>query len=318
MRIIRWTLLILYLGLVLGLFVLGLSGSQDDDGLWIVLAVTIAADALFILGAGSKDLFRPIRRPRLLLPVVAASFMLAVLVVGLTCALVELFLIRPGDFQWLLLFVGVWIFWAFLLYVYTRPVHRYQVIYRLARLVFAGSLAELLAAAPAHILVSRRGGCFVGLNTFLAILAGLYVLIWSFGPAIFLLFLQEARRRESRHTPTAAQKEPPRHSPWQFQLRTLLLVMLATSIASAMLKTFWLQWPAAAIAALVSLALMMTLLAACRWLLVPVSLGVLVGIAWVFWGQWTTLAVLALPTAILAVLLLKLFLRRPPIDPPGV
>ena len=71
---------------------------------------------------------------------------------------------------------------------------RYHAIFHLARLVFAGSVAEMLAAVPSHLIVSRRPGCLVGLATAIGILSGMYVMIWSFGPAIFLLFLQAARR----------------------------------------------------------------------------------------------------------------------------
>jgi hypothetical protein len=312
MRIVRWTLLILYLGLVFGLFTLGIYG-EAGVAAGIVLAVTIAADALFILGAGKKDLFRPIRRRRLLLPVAAASFMLAVLVIGLTLSVAELFRFpgnSSGSFVWWLL-GACWTFWGILLYVYTRRLDRYRAVFGLAKLVFAGSLAELLAATPAHIIVSRRTGCFVGIGTGLGVVAGLYVMIWSFGPAIFLLFLQEARRRESRRRPPSGD-DPPEHPPFQYTLRTLLLVMLATNLVCALVKVFWLQWPAAALLALTSLALTAALFTATRWLLVPVTLGVLVGIGWVFWGQWTALAVLTVPMGILIVLQVKLFVRRPP------
>ncbi len=314
MRIVRWILLVLYLGLVFGLFALGMWQSEIRVGVWIVLGITIAADALFILGAGNKDLFRPIRRRRFLLPLAAASFMLAVLVGGLTLSLGELFRVSDAGSAWE--FWGpigtCWIFWGILLYAYARQLSRYQAIFRLSKLVFAGSLAELLAAAPAHIIVSRRTGCFVGIATGIGVLAGLYVMIWSFGPAIFLLFLQEARRRESRQMPAIGYEAPPLNRPFQYRLRTLLLVMLATNIVSAMLKTFWLQWPAAAIMALVCLTLAATLFAASRWLLlVPATLGMLVGVAWAFWGQWTMLAILTVPMGILIVLQAKLSVARP-------
>ena len=320
MRTVRWTLAVLYLGLILGLFALGIWGNEHTGVVaWIVLGITIAADALFILGAGNKDLFRPIRRRRLLLPLAAASFMLAVLVAGLTLSLAELFRVSDEGAAWKFwgFIGGCWIYWGILLYVYTRRLYRYQAIFRLSKLVFAGSLAELLAATPAHIIVSRRTGCFVGLATGIGVVAGLYVMIWSFGPAIFLLFLQEAHRRESRQRLPVGHVDPPSHRPFQYRLRTLLLVVLAANIVSALLKTFWLQWPAAAIMALVSLTLVTTFFAETSWLLAPVTLGVFLGVAWAFWGQWTMLAVLTVPMGILIVLQVKLFLRRPPTDSPG-
>jgi hypothetical protein len=309
-------LLVLYVGLIFGLSALGLWRSERSDrvAVGIISAVTVAADALFILGAGSKDLFRPIRRRRLVLPLLAASFMLAGLVGGLALALAELFYLHKSDDWgwaiWAIIAIS-WVFWGVLLYVYTRRLPRYRAIHRLATLLFSGSLAELLAAAPAHIIVSRRGGCFTGIYTAIGVLAGLYVMIWSFGPAIFLLFLQEAHRRQDR-TPQTRQQEPRSPGRWQFQLRTLMLIMLATSVVCAMLKTFWLHWPAAAIAAVVLLVLAVAILAACRWLMIPVALGAMIGLAWVFHEDWEGLAILAVPMALLVTILGVLFLRRPP------
>ena len=79
MRILRWVLLILYVALVIGLGVLSVSPGSEI-GLAISFAVAVIGLAVFILGAGRKDLCRPIRRPRLVLPVAAAAFMMAVLV----------------------------------------------------------------------------------------------------------------------------------------------------------------------------------------------------------------------------------------------
>ena len=84
------------------------------------------------------------------------------------------------------------------LFVYCRGLDRFSIIGRLTGLIFAGSLAALLVSIPAHIIVSRRPGCFVGLVTALGIASGVYVMLWSFGPAILLLFLSEKRRFERR------------------------------------------------------------------------------------------------------------------------
>lgn len=311
MQIVRWTLLLLYLGLVVGLFALGFS-EEDHVGVWVLLGVTVTADALFILGSGNKDLFRPIRRRRIVLPVTAASFMLAVLVASLTVAMTEL--IEWKDCEWgFWVLIGLcWIFWGILLYAYTRKLPRYPAICRLANVVFAGSLVELLAAAPAHIIVTRRGGCMTGLATGFGVLAGIYVMIWSFGPAVFLLFLQEARRRESRHLPAGEPDDRPLHvtGRLQFRLRTLLLLMLAASIFCSMLKTFWLHWISLAIIALVGMMLAAALLAASRWLMAIASLGGIACLVWVSCVEEQMSVVFAIPACILTLLQLKLFLRR--------
>ncbi len=309
MRVVRWILLLFYVGLVGGLFALGVS----DGDAWpelVLLAITLSSLALFILGAGHKDLCRPIRRPRLLMPVAAASFMLAVLAGGLTLAFAEL--LRFDDKQdstgwewagWATL-LATWIFWGVLLYVYTRNLQRYHAIFQLARLVFAGSVAEMLAAVPSHLIVSRRPGCLVGIATAIGILSGIYVMIWSFGPAIFLLFLQAARPRDLSETTAEDQLLPP-HAPFQFSLRTMLLVMLATGVVSGLLRAFWDRWPAAVVSAWVAMVLLLPLLAASRRVLACGLLVALAGIAWAFWGEWPLLLILVLPTGVLGLVLLK-------------
>ena len=374
----RWILLLLYVVLICGLCALGMW----PDGNWvppILLAVTVTAQALFILGAGRKDLCRPIRRPRLLFPVAAASFMLAVLVVALTWALSELFRFQDPELGQVVLWgtLGAsWLVWGVVLFVYTRRLQRYQAIFRLAQLVFIGSLAELLAAVPAHIFVTKRGGCFAGVITGLGILAGLFVMAWSFGPAIFLLFLHEAQRRERPERPAGGERSnngslapvlrgegwgegrearpghlsgacsavacapswegevpaepqagagsagaspfqslqqldldpntpPKRHPPFQYSLRTLLLMMLATSVISGTLRAFWGLWPAATFAGVAALVLLSCLLLARPWLpRVGVCLT-LAGLVWVYWGDWSVLTVVVLPTGTFAILLVK-------------
>jgi hypothetical protein len=315
MRAIRWVLLLLYIGLLGGLFALGVSDGEPWPAI-ILLAVTLVSLALFILGAGHEDLCRPIRRPRLLMPVAAASFMLAVLVGGLMMAFGELFR-WDGDTEggWPLIWgvlLASWIFWGVLLTVYTRNLQRYHAIFQLARLVFAGSVAEMLAAVPSHLIVSRRPGCLVGLATAIGILSGLYVMIWSFGPAIFLLFLQEGRRHQAEET--AADDEPPGpHAPFQFSLRSMLLAMLATGVISGLLRQFWGRWPAAAVTAWVAMLLLLPLLTANRGVLGAGLVGAVTGIVWAFWGEWLLLAMLVLPAGVLGLVLLKLALvpRRP-------
>ena len=97
MRIVRWILLLLYVGLLGSLYGIGLFGDSDPVPALVLLAITVSSLAMFILGAGHKDLCRPIHRPRLWLPVTAAAFMMAVLVGGLTLALGELFRVDDRD-----------------------------------------------------------------------------------------------------------------------------------------------------------------------------------------------------------------------------
>ena len=193
---LRWVLLGLYVALVGSLFcIIMAQGSGREQGLVVVMLVT---QLLFIFGAGTKDLCKPIRRRRLWLPVVVAGAMLAVLAGSGLLATSELL---DMDDDWIeygiFPLMGVnWIVWGVLLFIYTRHVTRFRALQRMVGVVLGGSLLELLSTIPSHIIVVRRPGCFVGLYTMIGIAGGVYVMLWAFGPGILLLFLRERRQRE--------------------------------------------------------------------------------------------------------------------------
>ena len=203
MVVLRWVFLGLYVAATGGLVALCVS---DEVAVGAVLdIILLVSQALFILGAGTIRLCRPIRKRRLWMPVLVAAFMLTVLVFGLVLALGELTKIeeRMGDVEepWgAILFWGLlgvsWVGWGVLLWVHTRRRPRIQVLRRLTGILFGGSLLELLAAVPSHLIVIRRPGCLVGLSTMLGIVAGIYVMLFAFGPAILLLFLRPRLRHE--------------------------------------------------------------------------------------------------------------------------
>jgi len=222
MKVLRWVFLALYLALIAGLAALSFVTDKPVPVGAILIGVMLFSQALFILGAGTVRLCRPIRRRRLWMPVAVAALMLAVLMTGLSLALVELFeiedVIQDSPTLWRVLgmdqYLGVstqefwfwsllassWLGWGILLWVYARRRRRMQVLSRLTGLVFAGSLLELVATVPSHIIVSRRPGCLVGICTMLGIIAGLCVMLFSFGPAVVLLFLRPRYRRERAET----------------------------------------------------------------------------------------------------------------------
>jgi hypothetical protein len=205
MRVLRWVFLALYLLLILSFLVMPAfaDGSGGDfASIFIAVGVMLVAQALLIFGSGTISLCRPIRRRRLLLPVAIAATMLALLAAGLCIAVWELLYLDSNPHDDLLGFLAFaviglsWIGWGVLLMSRLRDKPRYTVLRRLTTYIFAGSLAELLATVPSHVIVSRRPGCLVGIGTALGIIAGCAVMIFSFGPAIVILFLRPRWRAE--------------------------------------------------------------------------------------------------------------------------
>lgn len=230
MLVLRWVLLTLYVVIVVGLFLLGWFGIGERLFLLILGVLTLGCQVLFIFGSGTMHLSRPIRKRRLWMPVLIAALMFSVLVGGLLLALGELFQLEGelGDAFLLAFFLANWLFWFLVFFLATRSWQRMRVLGRLTGALIAGSLAELVVACVSHAIVIRRPGCLVGLSTLCGILAGLYVMLFAFGPGIALLFLRPRHRREQIEGP-----RKPELRWYQFSLRTMLLVMLASAVGFA-------------------------------------------------------------------------------------
>ena len=212
MKVLRWVLLGLYIVLVIGLLGIGYSGNSPEwifltldvlegEPFWtiFVLAVTVISQAVFILVPGTINLCRPIRRRRLLAPVIIASLMVSLLVGALFASLTELLDVQTGNWFiyvfWTVIGVN-WVIWSIVFFARCKDMERYKILRHLVRKIIGGSLIELLAAIPSHAIVSRRPGCFVGMATGSGIVAGIVVMLWAFGPGIILLFLREKRKTE--------------------------------------------------------------------------------------------------------------------------
>lgn len=203
MKILKWVFLGLYIAIIIGLL-----GMFYHHGEYLIqklfwplflLAVTVISQALLIFGAGTVNLCTPIRPRRLVLPVIVAAVMMTVLVAAFCFCLAELLYL--DDKNWIVypfwIIVGLsWILWSIVFFIMYRDTERYKTLRNLVAALIAGSLIELLVAIPSHIIVSRRPGCFVGMMTACGIIAGIFVMLWAFGPGITLLFLRERRKAE--------------------------------------------------------------------------------------------------------------------------
>jgi hypothetical protein len=200
---LKWFLPLLYLAVIGSLAGLFLRSAHNSRSAWWFilwcLGIVVLAQLVFVFGAGTANLCQPMHRRRLFVPVLVAALMLTVLVGALFLALTEVFHVHGRDWVaytfWAIVCVN-WVVWTVIFYVRCRPLERHRVLQSLATWLLAGSLLELLAAVPSHLVVMRRPGCLVGLNTGIAIMAGVCVMLWSFGPGIVLLFLRNRLERE--------------------------------------------------------------------------------------------------------------------------
>ena len=89
--------------------------------------------------------------------------------------------------------VAVWIVWGVIFFRAYRRMEPVDWVSRQCRLLFRGSILDLLIAVPTHIVARHRNYCCAGFGTFIGLTAGISVMLFSFGPAIFFLYVERWR-----------------------------------------------------------------------------------------------------------------------------
>ena len=69
-----------------------------------------------------------------------------------------------------------------------------DLVARQCRLLFHGSILELMIAVPTHIVARYRDYCCAGFMTFIGLTMGISVMLFAFGPALYFLFAERWRR----------------------------------------------------------------------------------------------------------------------------
>lgn len=145
------------------------------------------------------DAARPMKRA-----IIGAAFAATLLSVGLIFSIVDLIkedfltkLEKPSMF-WhylvLLIPVVVWLIWSVIFIIYLRQGSHYNWAGKIIRGLIAGSVLELFVTVP--IYATRQEECYCARGSYAGLVFGGTVLLWAFGPAIFLLFIREKQRRE--------------------------------------------------------------------------------------------------------------------------
>jgi hypothetical protein len=200
MKAMRWVFLGVYLLLPAGLLLGCLMPSgPTTDAHAIFAGLFLGAQAVFIFGGGTDHLCEPIRPAQLWMPVAVAAAVLAMVLLGAALTLLELFAPRigpSGESRILLLVICSWPLWGVLLWFFVRRRQRYSALGRLAAILIAASIAELIVAVPSCLIVYSRRIWLGGLLTMLAIVVDIIAMAFAFGPLIVLLFLRPRYRRE--------------------------------------------------------------------------------------------------------------------------
>jgi hypothetical protein len=166
---------------------------------WLWAGVMVLCQAALLVVPVRVASRRPVTRRSLLWPIVTAGLMMGGLTVGAMYSLYE-FALRDkafgGWFWWAAIGSGVviWCVWAVLFYRSSHAVEPSDLISRQCRLMLRGSILELLVAVPTHIVARSRDYCCAGAMTFVGLTLGISVMLFSFGPAVFFLYVERWRR----------------------------------------------------------------------------------------------------------------------------
>lgn len=188
---------------------LGLCGTpvvlfSPQENRWGYLAAGIAfagvfllMQYLFLLPRGSWRIGVQAEGRPMLLSAVGAGFAAVLISVGLLATLLEI----PNWWKqldpWLIWggIVLLWAGWTVAFAVYWRDMDHHTAIARTMRFLVAGSVLEMLVAAPVHALVYSRDECYCARGSYTGLVFGGTAIVWLFGPGVYLLWLREKQRR---------------------------------------------------------------------------------------------------------------------------
>jgi hypothetical protein len=183
-----------------------LSPLLEDSGLWgrilcviIYLGVFLMTQWLFLCPRRVwKMKLEPSGRP-MKRAAIGVGFAVMLLSAGLLYSVLDL--VNPvgeseGIVKWVFLLIPVilWFLWSVIFLVYWRRGDYYTWTGRVIRGLIAGSVLELFVAVP--IYATRQDDCYCNRGSYAGLIFGTTILLWAFGPGVFLLFVKEKHRRE--------------------------------------------------------------------------------------------------------------------------
>ena len=160
---------------------------------WVWLAVMFAGQVALLAVPVRVASRRPVTKGPLWLTVLAGGLMAGALVVGAAFSILEFIYGQhdPGQLPSVAALAGVfvWLIWGVVFFRLGRRMEPGDLVSRQCRLLLMGSILELLIAVPTHIVARYRDYCCAGFMTFLGLTAGVSVMLFCFGPAVFFLYV---------------------------------------------------------------------------------------------------------------------------------
>jgi len=175
--------------------------------LWGWIAVMLFGQALLLLVPVMFAEKRLKSRRPLLVPVITAALLLSLLAgvggLALYCGIcgdktpawgaglsVQIVMLDVNG-----LMLALWLAWGLVFWRFAQSAAAPDaLVRRLMRWLLCGSILEFLVAVPCHIVTRSRGDCCAPLGSFIGIAFGISVMLMTFGPGVFFLFVERWRR----------------------------------------------------------------------------------------------------------------------------
>jgi hypothetical protein len=170
---------------------------------WVWLAVMFFSQFALLAVPVRVARRRPVTKSALWPTVLAGGFMVGALLIGASFSIFEFIFGEHGFGNWIgwsAIGAGVltWCIWSVIFFRSSRELEPTDWISRHSRALLKGSILELLVAVPTHIVARYRDYCCAGFMTFFGLTMGVAVMLFSFGPAVFFLYVERWKKLHPR------------------------------------------------------------------------------------------------------------------------
>lgn len=171
-------------------------------GFWGGIGALILAQAALLTLPVSLRSGRPVKKMPVMVTFIAAAFMTGLLFSGLVFTIIEVVnndLFSRAELIFCAAFISGWLLWAWVFWRWSKKNGPEELLSKIRQFLFRGSVLELLVAVPCHIYARQRTDCCAGFGTFVGIIFGVAVMLFSFGPGVYFLYakrMKELRRQE--------------------------------------------------------------------------------------------------------------------------
>jgi len=179
---------------------------------WVFIGSLLLIQALLLAVPVRVAQRRPVTRRRLLIPILVTGALFSIVLFGIVCSIAVAiggdeglnFMGRDDNTALINILISVvvlWTGWTVVFYRFSKRASPERLLARMMRTLLTGSILEVLVAVPCHVVVRHREDCCAPIGTFFGIATGLIVMLASFGPGVFFLFVERARRLMGRRSP---------------------------------------------------------------------------------------------------------------------